>query len=32
MLQSVAEPRNDGKASPKVGAVLIVPYELAGGR
>lgn len=32
MLQSVAEPRNDCKASPKVGAVLIVPYELAGGR
>jgi ATP-dependent DNA helicase RecG len=32
MLQSVAEPRIDAKASPKVGAVLIVPYELAGGR
>jgi pyrimidine deaminase RibD-like protein len=32
MLQSVNEPRQDGKASPKVGAVLIVPYELAVGR
>ncbi len=29
MLQSVAEARQDGKASPKVGAVLIPPYELA---
>jgi ATP-dependent DNA helicase RecG len=28
MLQSVAEPRDD-KATPKVGAVLIPPYELA---
>lgn len=32
MLQSVAEPRNDAKASPKVEAVLIVPRELAHGR
>lgn len=32
MHQSVGEPRKDGKAAPKVGAVLIMPYELAGGR
>jgi ATP-dependent DNA helicase RecG len=27
MLQSVDEPRDDGKASPMVGAVLIVAYD-----
>ena len=32
MLQSVDERRNDGKTSPKVGAVLIVPRENAAGR
>jgi ATP-dependent DNA helicase RecG len=28
MLQSVAEPRSDGKASPKVGAVLVTSSDL----
>ncbi len=32
MRQSIAERRQDGKPSPKVGAVLIVPPENAGGR
>lgn len=32
MRQSIAERRGDGKPSPKVGAVLIVPRENAGGR
>lgn len=32
MLQSVDEPRQDGKPSPKVGAVLLVPSENAAGR
>jgi ATP-dependent DNA helicase RecG len=30
MLQSIAEPRSDGKASPKVGAVLVTSPELRG--